>query len=62
MELSVEICDDWNGNDKVCDSERCKAALEKNGYDCYHRPFKINGKRVTVKQAVLILLRESPFA
>lgn len=58
MKLEIEICDEWDGNDKVCDSKRCKKILEKNNYSCYYKPFKINGKRVTVKQAMLILLKE----
>jgi hypothetical protein len=58
MKLEIEICDEWDGNGRVCDSKRCRETLEKNDHKCYHRPFRINGKRVTVKQAMLTLLKE----
>jgi len=52
--LLIEVCPYWNGKKRVCDITRCRKLMKD---DCYHKPFLINGKRKTVKEAVLIVLQ-----
>jgi hypothetical protein len=58
MKIEVEICDNWNGLDKVCDSNRCAVQLEQCRYECYHKPYTINEEKKTVIEAMLIFLRQ----
>lgn len=55
MKLEVEICDNWNGKDKVCDSVRCAYQLKQCNNECYHKPYIIDGKRVTVIKAMMTI-------
>lgn len=60
MKLIVELCENWNGKDKVCDINRCREYIERTGgkdnpESCYHRPYTIHGRRKTVIEALEIL-------
>jgi len=57
---TVKVCKNWDGKEKVCDEERCGPYIEKTGgkdnpNSCYHRPYTIDGKPVTVIEALEIL-------
>lgn len=58
MKLEIGICEHWNGKDNVCDSVRFKEWLDECNNECYHKPFKINDKRITAVDGILILLKE----
>lgn len=60
MKLDVEVCDLWDGVRDVCDPKRktCAKVLAGCGGECLHKPFVVNGRRLTVKEAIMVLLKQ----